>query len=317
MEYTGLLQKYPVNRELTSEERQLQLKQKHKLEIEPAYQLSVIKMNSTFMEVVDKYYGWKGVLTTTMLAGMAILCVMSLNIAADSATQLLSGRISGDLSAGALLAITAAFVLAFGVLPVAACIWLLRKESFTYTHYPIRLNRKTRMVHVFRLDGTVLSVPWDKLFITFGRCASPRHWDVRAHVMDKDGVTVRESFSLSEWGVGDRDRELLKHYWEFVRRYMEDGPQAVIHGVHFCLPIESKREPVRFGVQRQFVEATGMPLPLRLAGLALALVLAPGRWFAMRTSKIPVWPKEIDDACSIEPGDPYIKDAGINPPDLR
>ena len=173
------------------------------------------------------------------------------------------------------------------------------------------------MVYVFRIDGAVLSVPWDGLFFTFGRCVSPRHWDVRAHVMDSDGVTVRESFALSLWGVGERDRELLKHHWEFVRRYMEDGPQSVIRGVHFCLPIDSKREPVRFGVQRQFVEAMGMPLPLRLAGLVLALVLAPGRWFAMRTSKIPVWPKEVDEACTVEPGDPYIKDSSINPPDLR
>jgi hypothetical protein len=47
------------------------------------------------------------------------------------------------------------------------------------------------------------------------------------------------------------------------------------------------------------------------------LIILPGRWFAMRTSKVPVWPNEIEDICPAEPGDPYMKDARINPPDLR
>ena len=34
---------------------------------------------------------------------------------------------------------------------------------------------------------------------------------------------------------------------------------------------------------------------------------------ASRTSKIPVWPKEVEDACAIEPGDPYVKDWRNNP----
>lgn len=46
-----------------------------------------------------------------------------------------------------------------------------------------------------------------------------------------------------------------------------------------------------------------------MAGLA--------RWLAMRTSKVPRWPAEVEAASPIEPNDPYIKDARSNPPDLR
>jgi hypothetical protein len=60
--------------------------------------------------------------------------------------------------------------LLFGLLALAL-IWLLRKESFAYTHYPMRFNRKTRTVHVFRPNGTVLSVPWDQLYFTLGHMA--------------------------------------------------------------------------------------------------------------------------------------------------
>lgn len=39
---------------------------------------------------------------------------------------------------------------------VAAGIYLFTRDAFTYTHYPIRFNRKNRQVYVFRLNGTVL-----------------------------------------------------------------------------------------------------------------------------------------------------------------
>jgi hypothetical protein len=33
----------------------------------------------------------------------------------------------------------------------------------------------------------------------------------------------------------------------------------------------------------------------------------------MRTSKIPVWPAEIEAACQVDPFDPYLRDASRNP----
>ena len=42
----------------------------------------------------------------------------------------------------------------------AASIWVACLELFRWTYYPIALDRKHRQIHVFRLDGTTLSVPW-------------------------------------------------------------------------------------------------------------------------------------------------------------
>lgn len=53
-EYAGLIRKYPCNRPLTELERAHQLKQKIRLPLHPHYQLSVIAMNSTCLESVDK-----------------------------------------------------------------------------------------------------------------------------------------------------------------------------------------------------------------------------------------------------------------------
>ncbi|WP_422824361.1 DUF6708 domain-containing protein [Xenorhabdus bharatensis] len=44
------------------------------------------------------------------------------------------------------------------------CLSITLKEWFRKTHYPIRFNRKTKMVHVYQVDGTILSAPWSKIF---------------------------------------------------------------------------------------------------------------------------------------------------------
>jgi hypothetical protein len=196
VEYNGLIQKFPVDRPLTDDDKRLQLKQKMRLDIEPRYQLSVIRMNSTFLEMTDKYYGWKGSLVT--VAGPIAIWISIVF------GYMLFHLYFGDWSHQSKpTPAWVGLVLISAFLPLLALlVWSFFKDAFTYTHYPIRMNRKTRMVHVFRLNGTVLSVPWDQLFFCLSKCTSPSQWDIRCHVLDKDGVTVRETFSLTDWDFG-------------------------------------------------------------------------------------------------------------------
>jgi hypothetical protein len=308
MEYTGLIQKYPINRPLTDLEAQERLKQGQRLDVVPVYQLSVIRMNSTFLEIADKYYGLKGVLTTAALSAAIVMTIgylvyaFMLYLSADAAKY--------SSSDAAFVSVMTTLILAPLLVFVS---WLLLKESFAYTHYPVRLNRKTRMVHVFRLDGTVLTVPWEAIYFTLGRCASPKQWDVRGHVLDADGVTVRESFALGAWDVGQQGKAILRRYWEFIRRYMEDGPKEAHSTVAICLPIAERRESVRSGYDRMFAEFSGAPFMARALGAVMALAMVPGRWFAIRTSKIPRWPESIEDESRVEAGDPYARDSRDNP----
>lgn len=61
-----------------------------------------------------------------------------------------------------------AFFAALAGAILAAICWgmlaLLRKEAFAFTHYPLRFNRATRIIHYFRFTGEVASVPWDDVF---------------------------------------------------------------------------------------------------------------------------------------------------------
>jgi hypothetical protein len=310
MDFSGLITKYPAKRSLTEQERAHHLRQHACLNVEPHYQLSVIKLNSTYLESVDKWFAWKGTITVIML----ILIVMFGGFYAElwhiTLTRLPGPRARNDdtyvlIAAGLLI-----------LLFLAGVIWLLRKESFAYTHYPMRFNRKTRTVHVFRPDGTVLSVPWDEVFFTLAHMQQWNEWEVRGHVLEADRMTVRESFALSylgsmsaadaEFGCSKfSDQDFVRAHWEFIRRYMEDGPQAVAGQVQFCMPVSERREQVNVSMERTFANIAGANVLMYWLLFPVCLAVGLGRIIAVRTSRIPRWPADVEASCGIESNDPY------------
>ncbi|MDE1005845.1 MAG: hypothetical protein OSB38_09275 [Paraburkholderia fungorum] len=311
MEFTGLINKYKINRPLTDEERQNRLDPAKRLDVSPNYFSSTIRVNSRYLEVADKYYGWKGALTCVM----GILTVICLFIAGIGADIFFVDGLLGNPDERSGNLVFGAIPLLLGICLVAALLWLICRECFRYTHYPIRLDRERRVAHVFRLDGTVLSVPWDKVFFALGRGNRPfgiQTWDIRGHVLADDGVTVIETFCFAlAWPV----KEELYRYWEYVRRYMEDGAAAIIPCTPAYLPVSDRRETWRFGLLRLALNLPGQTFAQVLLSPAL-LLFSFARWLAMRCCRIPVWPQSIEDMCTVDPGDPCAKDARSNPPNL-
>jgi hypothetical protein len=309
VDYTGLISKFKFNRPLSDEERQLQLRQTERLDVDVIYQLAAIRINGTFLETTDKFYAWKGWLAMGMiLVGSLMLAVLvwfGLHAIPSSTLQQLASNEVGPIHVLLLCVATCGPLL-------AVCVWGLRLEAFRLTHYPLRFNRKTRMVHAFRYDGTVLSAKWDELFFTLGRGNRgnlKQNWDIRMHVLDPDGVTVRETLSL---GMDMEDQDLLRRFWELHRRYMEEGPEAVAKIIEVFMPVNERREGFIFGMRRWWSNFLPMPIAYFLIAPLVPFV-GLGRWFAMRTSKVPIWPAEIEAECVIEPNDPYRRDARDNP----
>lgn len=314
MEFSGLIGKYPTNRTLTEQELAHQLKQRVRLKLTPHYQLSVIKLNSTFLETVDKWYGWKGAATAI---ASAILVAISASLGWLGAELVLEGL--GVLESE--LDPNSAMINGFGMLAVVfpfvvLLVWILRKESFAYTHYPVRYNRKNRTVYYFRTDGTASSCSWDSLFFTLGYIPVSNLWEVRAHVLDANKMTVCETFALSYSGTLDaRDlahgtnnfsaSDYVRAHWEFVRRYMEDGPEEISKQVQFCMPIDRKRESVKLSFERIFANFAGAPVLIYIVMFPFCFIVSLFRLFAIHTSKIPAWPAEIEASCAVEPNDPY------------
>ena len=101
--------------------------------------------------------------------------------------------------------------------------------------------------------------------LTLGHLAQWDEWEVRAQVLAPDEATVLESFALSYVGsLNDNDfsparaystsEDYARGHWEFIRRYMEEGPQAVAGQVQFCMPVSERRENFMVGVERVFAK---------------------------------------------------------------
>ena len=310
MDGMGLIWKFKVNRELTRPERRDHLPVDKASCASPGSQMSVIRMNSTWLECVDKFYFGKGEITGGGIFGMIIMggfmilpvhwMFFDFPVASEhERSELLLGSI-------AILAM---------VLPTMLLVWFtyLGKEVFRYTHYPIRFNRKTRMVHVFRLDGTVMSESWDKLYFTLGVGEElNKQREVRAHRLSEDGKeTVLETFALPTLNSQDHPRA----QWEFVRRYMETGPAEVLPLIDHVLDGHFGRNE-SFGHGYKMIAADAGKF-ITIVFLPMSLLYAIGRWIAMRTCKQPVWPAEVEAESAIDPDDPYLVDADHVPKQAR
>ncbi|MCD7099537.1 DUF6708 domain-containing protein [Stenotrophomonas sp. MMGLT7] len=315
MHYQGMIpgRPFPVNRPLTEQDRKYHLRQGEQLEgVTPYPDLIVIKLNSTYLEVVDKYYGWRGWAAFMFTVGGVIPLVASLAFIIAAI-----GKLNAGDSIGFYFGLFFASV--FGLVSTVA--WFLgRFEWAYYTHYPIRLNRKTQTVHVFRKNGSVLSVPWKELFFTLDHDA--RFWEIRGHVLGNDGETVKETFALGSINtlMNPDTLKVLRAHWEFFRRYMEEGTEAVAPYVKQALPVDGKRESFHVGYEvlaSHFRHGSAIGAVIGMIGSPIIAVSSLGRWVAMRLSKVPQWPSEIEAVNMVDPDDPVRIDARINPPELR
>ena len=312
MEYMGLFHKYKVNRLLTDKERERQLDPKVKLEVQPIHQLTVLRMNSTYLETVDKYDAWRGWATAVLLA---VIVICTLMVVEDIRTLIGNQTDLGEYAIWWMLIL----VMTTGLLLLA--LWFFLKEAFTRCYYPIRFNRKTRKVHVTRLNGTVLTVGWDEVFFTLSPTGmgslGASHWEIQGHVLGEDRQTVKETFALAFWGLEENGQPntVVRMYWEFIRRYMEEGPASVDNVLRQCSPVLFRRETWWYGFQRFNFNFYQRWVALIL-GLPFSVLDAFGRQIALRTSRLPKWPVEVEAECVIEPGDPYERDARHNKHDL-
>ncbi|QBM22767.1 hypothetical protein E1B03_10065 [Citrobacter arsenatis] len=308
MDYYGLFPKFKLNRPLNQVEWEynLNIKQKINLNGQPVVpDAKVISMNSQYLEVVDKYYAGKGLGSFVAFFGFTSMLFVVTFLIYFSFFD--SNYISlNDVG----------FFLIFFIPSCAMAIWmfiLLKTEWFAWTHYPVRFDRKNRLVHVFRLNGSTYSVPWDSVFFTTGlshRKDANKDYYISGHVLAEDNKTVIDTFCLP---ATNSNRKQLERHWEFVRRYMEEGPESVTGVVDFCLPIAKKREGYRFGLLYLLSGFNGAPLFLFPVLFVLALIFSVPRYLAMVTSRVPVWPESIESQCRVDKDDPYLVDASGNP----
>lgn len=276
---------------------------------------SVIRMNSTYLEIVDYMYKERG-----MMSIFGIFAIGSIGL---FVVFLLFGVLSKYLDPNwdhhdeSEMLWATLFMTIISSLFIIGFIALYRTigEWFRYTHYPIRFNRKNRMVYLFRGDDTILKVSWDEVYFTVLASVSRNtKYSIWGLVM-KDPQTVKEKFPIGPYSFTESNS---LEYWEFIRRYMEKDIPAVIKspGLEYYLPIADKRETIRQGWIALTSEYASMPI-FKIIITPLLVLFFLGRFIHRWTSKVPLWPKDIEDECQIEPSDPYIRDSRLNSEDYR
>ncbi|WP_273827927.1 DUF6708 domain-containing protein [Providencia rettgeri] len=311
MDYYGLFPQFKMNRSLNESEITGKLEQTVRLDFETEHlmpDLKVIEMNSSYLEMTDKFYASKGLLSFIGLFG-AIACLGAFFlIVIDKIMKSYYLQWSGML-----------FIVFIAVTFIPMGLWmlfLLKKEWFAWTHYPIRFDRKNQLVHATRINGSVFTVPWQTVFFTTGlnhRKDIGKDYYISGHVLADDGITVLDTFCLPATNGNVAE---LKTHWEFVRRYMEEGPEGMKSRIPFCLPIANKKESCGFTFFYSMTKYNGLPLLFLPIIVPFELFYSFSRYMAMLTSQRPVWSAEIQALCRVDDNDPYRLDASMNPKDL-
>ena len=272
---------------------------------------SVVRLNSTYLELVDRYYNWRG---TWTLAGAFFFCWSFFGF---FVWQLITTLMQGEF-------VFFDWLFFIGMWSVALLIsWatyrLMTSEMFFSTYYPIRFNRKNGMVYVHQSGGDVLSVPWQDLrfVLTGGKNFTITEWTIIGCVMADDGDTITRTFPLPinlAW-----DPEDLTMCWEFIRCYMEEGDEYLpdlVDTIPWCPPVENQKEGWLFGLLYLSKQYGRLGLLVNALQFPFFFIISFSRWLVMKTSKVPVWPAEIAATCQPDENDPINKGAEHNPPQV-
>lgn len=299
--YTGWITRYKLNRPLDHVEKESHLERTQPGPLLP-HDNGLLQFNSTFIEWIDRRYGLRGALGGIGVMFFLAAVVVALMLPVGS---YLDGWYVGERNFDMEDASAFAFAFLLGSAG-AYLMWRLciSRDFFTYTYYPIRFNRKTGLIHVFRHNGPdgVLTVPWRDAYFFIGRSKGDIYdggdvpLDLRCHVLDEKQI-VRDTFAVGHY---NRSPAPILETWELIRRYMEEGPQS--------LPRFNIVETGHVSLKDCFVRAFALFSDSYIGAVLFFPIWGPwtlAMYAVLKSSKAPVWPAEIEASCVIEPGDPY------------
>ncbi|MFC0179946.1 DUF6708 domain-containing protein [Thorsellia kenyensis] len=311
MKLYGLSPKYKVNRPLSKNEKAGKLNQS-KWQDQPFSDLiangcnGVIRLNSTYLEVVDRHYIWKGFPSMALLLFLPPpLCFIALVVFIDPQINDFEGILA---TIGMLL---------LSLVWLISVIYMLLTEFFKWTHYPIRFNRKNRRVYIFGYDGKIRIVEWEKLFFTVRTDIKGIFNDnyIFCHVLSDDDSTVLYTFTLPIETSARGSSEPLNMYWNFLCNYMNGDIVDNVAVMRVCPPLEGRKEGFVYGLYH-WSKIVGGCWQVLLFTFPLGILLALIRYLVMLTCKVPKWSTEVEEECVVNPKDAFNLSASTNPKSL-
>jgi hypothetical protein len=303
--YAGLIAKYStVGKPLPADSLQDQLEQKVENGVSLKPFASVVQLNSDYLELIDRWNYDRGLLTLFMLLSVC-LCSIGCYFTVPDLFHL-----SMDQEVLAIgIAIFAALI---SITTLIICLFGLSRESFTYTYYPTRFNRKLRKVYVIKPNKKLLVANWDDI-VFIRQYTGQGQYDLRGHILNEQGV-VTDAFCLPYVALSGYSSDMTGH-WEFVRRYMEGdtGVKEAYDATYKLFPISQHKETTAESIERVYVIANGyedekMTVSSNiwfLLWLPVNIIWIIGRRISILTSRTPHFPQWVQDECKIDPKDAY------------
>jgi hypothetical protein len=178
---------------------------------------------------------------------------------------------------------------------------ITRLEIFTSRHLLIRFNRKTQQVHIHRPKncGGIVTFPWhatgstailpeDDWLSTGMRLALVWH-------PSRTGLPHLETAFIGKQGQGGSE---LRDEWEFIRRYMEEGPDTLPRPkLSTQLPSPIQAFSAQFEGLGRFIRKSSWLLKIALLFVWPAfIIIGTAHWVSLMLCWRPRWPKIIREA---------------------
>jgi len=199
---------------------------------------------------------------------------------------------------------------------------LTRLEMLTSRHLLIRFNRKTQQVHLHRPSycGGIVTFPWRTTGST-GLYPKDDSLSVgmRLGLVWHPSLTGLPHMEMAFVGKQGQGGSELRDEWEFIRRYMEEGPHAVPRPrLSTQLPSPIQAFSAQFEGLGRFFRKSSWLFKLALLMVWPAFVIVgTAHWFSLLLCWRPRWPKVIREAGL--PGKPVPPPTTLSdyPPDIQ
>lgn len=179
---------------------------------------------------------------------------------------------------------------------------IARLESFTSRHQLIRFNRITQQVYLHRPKycGGLAVLPWEGIDSSASDPSLTEDQGVGVPLLLSWSPTVTGLLHLESAFVGraGNNQSELRHEWEFIRRFMDEGPEGLPRphiSSHFPWPWQAFRAQFE-GTWHYLMNAN----PITKVGLVLIspafIMVGIAHWISLLLCWKPRWPKIIRQA---------------------
>ncbi|MFG0865858.1 DUF6708 domain-containing protein [Pseudomonas sp. FYR_7] len=274
---------------------------------------SLYAYNNTHIDVRTPNDEKRGLITLSIGSAAAILLCMLFGLI----WIIIQFAVTGHAKNGEPVGAFDFTVLSFALLIPISALYIYYKyafryiflEAFTARRLIIRFNRITRKVYLLRpnLIGGTRIMDWDKTQIIVEKNMTELEgtggfvwlsWD-KGDGTDLEGNPT-DDIEVAFVGKPTRNASELLAFWEYIRRYMEDGPAAA--------PAPEKLIPkfpwpwlslkAAWGLDTRFLRNSALWVFVLLNILMLPLILihAFGHWLSLLLCYEPRFPRAIEEA---------------------